>query len=144
LNGAAVEFNRQSFTWGRYAAHDLAKVESLAFPPAVVKTLPFPQSLAKMREAHEAFLTAYQNQALANRYHHWVEHVQAAEERVKPGSRHLTRAAARSYFNCCRIKTNMKWRACTPMVSLSPNCSNSLKAISTSPSTLAPAIYKNG
>ncbi|MFW9610003.1 MAG: indolepyruvate ferredoxin oxidoreductase family protein [Aquaspirillum sp.] len=104
LNGAAVEFNRQSFTWGRYAAHDLAKVESLAFPPAVVKTLSFPQSLAKMREAHETFLTAYQNQALANRYHHWVEHVQAAEERVKPGSRHLTRAAARSYFKLLSYK----------------------------------------
>jgi indolepyruvate ferredoxin oxidoreductase len=97
LNGAMVEFNKQAFLWGRRAAFDLAAVERLAAPVGSVsghrrRSLSLDEMIAR-RMSH---LTAYQNEALAQRYHAMIERVRAAERRVAPHAEDLTEAAARS------------------------------------------------
>ncbi|MBI3143762.1 MAG: indolepyruvate ferredoxin oxidoreductase family protein [Pseudogulbenkiania sp.] len=103
LNGAAVNFNQQAFFWGRHAAHDLARVEALVTPNAVVQFVPRETPDAVLH--HRAkLLTAYQNARLAERYKALVQRVKAAEDGVKPGSHALTLAVARSYYHVLAYK----------------------------------------
>lgn len=103
LNGAAVKFNQAAFLWGRHAAHDLARVEALVTPSAVVQFVPreTPDALAHHRAT---LLTAYQNERLAERYRSLVARVRTAEEAVKPGSTALTLAVARAYYHVLAYK----------------------------------------
>ncbi|MDE1713856.1 indolepyruvate ferredoxin oxidoreductase family protein (plasmid) [Chromobacterium amazonense] len=103
LNGAAVKFNQDAFSWGRHAAHDLARVEALVTPSAVVAFVPreTPDAVVHHRAT---LLTAYQNEALADRYKALVQQVKQAEEAVNPGSTALTLAAARAYHHLLAYK----------------------------------------
>ena len=101
LNGVAVDFNKQAFTWGRRAAQDPAVVERMAGAP---------------EEATEAFdldafiarrlsdLTAYQNAAYAARYKAVVDKVRTKEQALGAGSDALTEAVARSLFKLMAYK----------------------------------------
>ncbi|UTH75979.1 indolepyruvate ferredoxin oxidoreductase family protein [Chromobacterium sp. IIBBL 290-4] len=103
LNGAAVKFNQDAFSWGRHAAHDQARVEALVTPSAVVQFVPreTPDAVVHHRAT---LLTAYQNEALAERYKALVQQVKQAEEAVNPGSSALTLAAARVYYHLLAYK----------------------------------------
>ncbi|POA99221.1 indolepyruvate ferredoxin oxidoreductase [Chromobacterium sinusclupearum] len=103
LNGAAVKFNQDAFSWGRHAAHDLARVEALVSPSAVVQFVPreTPDAVVHHRAT---LLTAYQNEALAERYKERVQQVKQAEEAVNPSSTALTLAAARAYYHLLAYK----------------------------------------
>jgi indolepyruvate ferredoxin oxidoreductase len=102
LNGVAVEANKKSFAWGRHAAVDLRRVQSVAAPAKVV-TLHFPPSLDQQIEERVQELTAYQNAAYARRYLNLVERVRAAETRIGKGTK-LTAAVSRYYFKLMAYK----------------------------------------
>ncbi|QEL57134.1 indolepyruvate ferredoxin oxidoreductase family protein [Chromobacterium paludis] len=103
LNGAAVKFNQDAFSWGRHAAHDQARVEALVTPSAVVQFVPreTPDAVVHHRAT---LLAAYQNEALAERYKALVQQVKQAEEAAQPGSNALTLAAARAYYHLLAYK----------------------------------------
>ena len=103
LNGAAVKFNQQAFVWGRHAAHDPARIETLVCPSAVVQFVPR-DTVEGVLHHRSKELVAYQDDKLAARYKALVEQVKAAEERVKAGSSALTLAVARAYYHVLAYK----------------------------------------
>jgi indolepyruvate ferredoxin oxidoreductase len=104
LNGVAVEFNKKSFTWGRRAAVDLARVERVAKPADVIPIdQHFSRNLDELIERRAKFLAEYQNAALAGKYLSFVKDVRAAEQQ-KTGSTTLTEAVARYYAKLLAYK----------------------------------------
>jgi indolepyruvate ferredoxin oxidoreductase len=104
LNGVAVEFNKQSFLWGRRAAVDLERVARIAQPAEVIALGEhFSRSLEELVERRVKFLTAYQDAAYAERYRKRVEHVRQ-RERETTGSTKLTEAVARYYAKLLAYK----------------------------------------
>lgn len=103
LNGAAVKFNQDAFSWGRHAAHDPARIEALVSPSAVVAFVPRETPDAVLHHRSSA-LTAYQNAALAERYKTLVARVRQAEEALNPASNALTLAVAKNYFHVLAYK----------------------------------------
>jgi indolepyruvate ferredoxin oxidoreductase len=102
INGAAVEMNKQAFTWGRLATYDIARVRGViqfrARASATVRTLD--QSIADRAK----FLGEYQNQSYADRYLGTVAKVRAAEAKAAPGSSELTKAVAKNLFKLMAYK----------------------------------------
>ncbi|MFO1294532.1 MAG: indolepyruvate ferredoxin oxidoreductase family protein [Rubrivivax sp.] len=100
LNAVAVADNLRAFEWGRRWAADPAQVERIAQAAA-----PRPESrrlsvdLDERIARRRAWLVAYQDEGLAQRYVERVEHVRAAERRAAPASTQLTDAVARAWFH---------------------------------------------
>ena len=94
MNGVAVASNQHSFLWGRRAAVDLAKVESIALPAQPV-LLQMPQTLDGLMKRRVAFLTAYQDADYAAQFSRFVEHVRAKEAALGLGNK-LTLTVARN------------------------------------------------
>ncbi len=107
LNGVSVEFNQQSFAWGRMAAHDLAAVErelKVLAPAQVIEFKRMP-SLDESINQRIAFLTEYQNADYAQSYKTFVDQVRAAETAVAAASSLLlTQAVARYLFKLMAYK----------------------------------------
>ncbi len=104
INGAAVEMNKRSFLWGRWAAVDIAKVKAHARPrEALAESQRLSQSLEEIVARRVSHLTAYQNTAYAARYTALVERTRGAERAVARGTQ-LTEAVARCYFKLLAIK----------------------------------------
>jgi len=105
LNGAAVEFNRRAFRWGRRAAVDQEMVAARAAPAAAVPASHRPsQTLDELIARRVEFLTAYQNAAYAAHYSDVVRKVRSVEMAVDPTGTALTDAAARSLFKLMSYK----------------------------------------
>src|SRR5438132_3155322 len=104
LNGVAVDFNKQSFLWGRRAAVDVERVERIARPAEVIALGEhFSRSLDELLERRVTFLTAYQDAAYAERYRKLVERVRQ-RERETAGSTKLAEAVARYYAKLLAYK----------------------------------------
>ena len=104
LNGVAVEFNKQSFVWGRRAAVDLERVRRIAIPAEVVALGEhFSRNLEELLERRVKFLTGYQDAAYAARYKALVERVRTAEQ-DKVGGTKLAEAVARYYAKLLAYK----------------------------------------
>ncbi len=102
INGAAIEMNKQAFSWGRLAAHDVARVRSVTrfrAPAATTK-----RTLDKSIAYRAKFLTGYQNQSYADRYLSTVARVRNAEAKAAPGSSELTEAVAKNLFKLMAYK----------------------------------------
>src|SRR3954469_9432206 len=105
LNGVAVDFNKQSFLWGRRAAVDLERVERIARPADVVAIGErLSRSLEELVERRVQLLTAYQDARYAERYRALVERVRRREQDVAPGSTKLAEAVARYYAKLLAYK----------------------------------------
>jgi indolepyruvate ferredoxin oxidoreductase len=106
LNGAAVEFNRRAFRWGRRAAVDRDLVAARATPAgAVPESHRLSETLDEVIGRRADFLTRYQNAAYAARYAGWVDRVRLAETAAAaPGSTALADAAARALFKLMAYK----------------------------------------
>jgi indolepyruvate ferredoxin oxidoreductase len=103
LNGVSIEKNRLAFWWGRYLAHrgpDAAKpFIGAGAPSAQTQTivLHLPESVEKIVERNEAWLTAWQNARYATRYRDVVSRIRDAEARLPDaGDLRLTKAVARN------------------------------------------------
>jgi indolepyruvate ferredoxin oxidoreductase len=96
INGAAIEMNKQAFTWGRLAAHDMARVRSvIQFRARAASTT---KTLDEVIAHRADFLIAYQDKAYAERYLAAVAKVRKAETAVAPSSSELTEAVAKNLF----------------------------------------------
>ena len=108
LNGVSVDFNQQSFAWGRLAADNLDAVEKemKALAPAQVIEFKRAPTLEETIKRRIAFLTDYQNAAYADSYRQFVEQVRAAESKlVSAGqSLRLTETVARYFFKLMAYK----------------------------------------
>ena len=102
INGAAIEMNKQAFTWGRLAAHDIARVRSVTQFRARAGTTT--RTLEESIAYRAKFLSEYQNQAYADRYLSTVEKVRAAEAKASPASSELTEAVAKNLFKLMAYK----------------------------------------
>jgi indolepyruvate ferredoxin oxidoreductase len=103
LNGVAVEFNKQAFTWGRRAAFDPAAVHRLAGGYSRDEA-PEAFDLDAFIERRIKDLTDYQNAAYAADYAALVETVRTKEQALGLGSSSLTEAVARSLFKLMAYK----------------------------------------
>ena len=104
LNGVAVEFNQQSFLWGRRAAADQEKVKRIATPAEVIPIdQHFSRNLDELIERRTKFLTDYQNAAYARKYLGLVERVRKTEQ-SRVGSSKLAEAVARYYAKLLAYK----------------------------------------
>tara|TARA_B100001939_G_scaffold348109_1_gene372734 strand:- start:3689 stop:7168 length:3480 start_codon:yes stop_codon:yes gene_type:complete len=102
LNGVAIDSNKQSFTWGRLAAHDMTLVTA-ALPRPIGTEKPL-ETLEDILDYRAKELKHYQNDALAQKYLAFVEQVKAAEQAIKPGAEELSKTVARNYFKLLAIK----------------------------------------
>jgi indolepyruvate ferredoxin oxidoreductase len=102
INGTSVDANKQTFAWGRLAAHDPARVEA-AIAPNVVP-LEVPKSVEARVVYRADILTRYQDAAYAESYRNLVSRVRDAEMRCMPGSTALWEAAALGLFKLMAIK----------------------------------------
>lgn len=107
LNGVAIAMNKEAFTWGRRAAHDLEAVERFTKaknPAQVISIVPRLQrsvdDIVKHRSAH---LVQHTGEALAARYWALVERVRLAESAVDQGDA-LTRTVAHNYHRLLAVK----------------------------------------
>ncbi|MBN3763602.1 indolepyruvate ferredoxin oxidoreductase family protein [Burkholderia sp. Ac-20365] len=98
LNGVSVEKNQLAFNWGRYIAHHGDAAVQALLKPAVAQqaiVMQLPESLDKLVASREALLTAYQNEAYAQRYRQVVDRIRAKETQIAGNSKlPLTRAVA--------------------------------------------------
>jgi indolepyruvate ferredoxin oxidoreductase len=105
LNNVAIEFNKQSFLWGRRAAVDLAAVDAIARPKtAATGSRKLSETLDEVIERRVRQLVEYQNEAYAERYRDAVERVARAEATRTPGRTGLTDAVARSLYKLMAYK----------------------------------------
>ncbi|WP_454617447.1 indolepyruvate ferredoxin oxidoreductase family protein [Bradyrhizobium cenepequi] len=103
LNGAAVAMNKLAFSWGRLAAHDLARVVSAArFKTS--GAAPARRTLDETIAFRAKFLTDYQDEIYSQRYLADVARVRAAETAAAPGSHELTEAFAKGLFKLMAYK----------------------------------------
>ncbi|MGO8955453.1 MAG: indolepyruvate ferredoxin oxidoreductase family protein [Rhodomicrobium sp.] len=99
LNGASVEANKRAFALGREAATGLAGLMS--------KMTPAPQparTLGELIDIRVRDLTAYQDEAYADRYRGTVEKVWSREQDLAPGSQALSGTVARNLHKLMAIK----------------------------------------
>jgi indolepyruvate ferredoxin oxidoreductase len=102
INGAAIEMNKQAFTWGRLAAHDMSRVKSvIQFKTRAGSAV---KSLDEQIATRAEFLTNYQDRAYADRYLRAVDKVRKAEASVAPTSTELTEAVAKNLFKLMAYK----------------------------------------
>src|SRR4051812_43291733 len=105
LNGEAVPMNLDAFEWGRRAAAEPDKIAAMmAELRAPTASRDLSETLDEVIARRVAFLTAYQNEAYADRYRSSVEQVQEAEGRLAANSTALTEAVARNLFKLMAYK----------------------------------------
>ena len=105
LNGAAVEFNRRAFRWGRRAAVDQDLVAARATPAgAMPESHRLSETLDEVIARRVDFLTRYQNAAYAARYAGRIDRVRLTETVAAPGATALADAAARALFKLMAYK----------------------------------------
>ena len=98
LNGVAVDFNKQSFLWGRRAAVDLERVRRIARPAEIVALGDrFSRNLDELVERRVKLLTDYQDAAYAARYEALVQKTRVVDAR-------LAEAVARNYAKLLAYK----------------------------------------
>ncbi len=109
LNGVSIDFNQQSFAWGRAGAHDFAALVKLTTPgthttPTQVIELKRAPSLDEVIQQRVALLTDYQNAAWARQYLDLVEQVRKAESQLGGKTLRLSEAVARYYYKLMAYK----------------------------------------
>lgn len=102
LNGVAVKTNLRTFYWGRMAAHDMDAVLKV-LKGSIVDQPSIPTTVEEIVANRKAHLTAYQNEALANKYASFIEKV-AAAEKASGGTDELTKSVARNYAKLLAYK----------------------------------------
>lgn len=102
LNGVAVKLNLAAFRYGRLFAVAPERVRALI--PSAVEESVIPTTLEEVVEYHCAYLAAYQDEALSNRFRQQVRAVHMKERAMVPNSDALTLVFARNYAKLLAIK----------------------------------------
>lgn len=100
--GVAVNSNIASFNWGRRAAHDLKRVESIAIPAQTI-TVQMPETLNNIVKNRVERLTQYRNTAYAGQYEALINQVSTAEKALGLGDR-LAKAVAKYAYKLMAYK----------------------------------------
>ena len=103
LNAVAVDANKQAFAWGRRAAIDPASVEKIMSPADSGAGAPA-RTLDEIISHRVAQLTAYQNDAYAQRYKNLVRRVEVEEKVKAKGKTGLAEAVARYFYKLMAYK----------------------------------------
>ena len=98
LNGVEIDRNKEAFTWGRIAADHPEHIEDLLHLDHEEE-----ETIDGLIERRAAFLTDYQDAALAAKYRQLVDQARSAEAAVG-GDGALAAAVARSYFKLLSYK----------------------------------------
>jgi indolepyruvate ferredoxin oxidoreductase len=99
LNAVKIDDNKRAFNWGRVAAADPARIDSLAAP----ETGDVDRTLDEVVLRRGEFLTEYQNTELSDRYHALVKRVHESESQLGDYDE-LSVAVARAYFKLLSYK----------------------------------------
>lgn len=102
LNGVAVEFNQQAFTWGRRAVVDLNAVEEIA--GVREKRFIAMESLADVIDYRHQDLTGYQNAGYADVYKNRITEVAAKEAEILGQSGEFSIVAAKALHRVMAYK----------------------------------------
>ena len=97
LNGVQVEANKMAFMWGRWCAHDLAKVQALTQPVQVVN-FKARESLQSILQKRMGWLEQYQDKSYAKQYMSFVQDVQ------QKTSAQVAEAVARNLYKLMAYK----------------------------------------
>jgi indolepyruvate ferredoxin oxidoreductase len=105
LNGVQVEMNRKAFDWGRCIAADAERVERMVSGGQVIQfhPRPMPPTLDETVAKRAAWLTDYQDAALAQRYTALVDEVRRSDM-APSGRQALAAAVAQGYFKLIAVK----------------------------------------
>ncbi|WP_219894201.1 indolepyruvate ferredoxin oxidoreductase family protein [Aquisediminimonas profunda] len=103
-NRLSVPYNLHAFRLGRLWAHDPQRIDQLLSAQGSRTGKVQPRSLEEVISDRAAELTAYQNQAYAERYMRLVKAVQSAENVALPGCTSLTEAVAQNFFKLMAYK----------------------------------------
>jgi len=102
LNGVAIEANKETFAWGRLAAHDPGKISALLKqPPVSEKDLNW--SARDMIERRVPELEAYQDRAYADRYRGLADAALAADPKAAADGR-FSKAVANNFYKLMAYK----------------------------------------
>ncbi len=123
LNAVSVADNQLAFEWGQRAASDPAGTEQMA-ARAARAIAPLSQTLDDVIARRRDYLSAYQNDAYAQRFTQLVERVRLAEAAVLPGSTRLAESVARSAFKLMACKDEYE----VARLHVSPEFSRALQA----------------
>ena len=102
LNGVSVEMNKESIYWGRLAALDIKKVESIAFSETPPSDLI--ETLESVIEDRYDFLVGYQNKKYADKYKSLVVQIINADKGISNEREDLSMAVAKFYFKLMAYK----------------------------------------
>ncbi|MBV1900839.1 MAG: indolepyruvate ferredoxin oxidoreductase family protein, partial [Kordiimonadaceae bacterium] len=102
LNKIAVETNLRTFFWGRMAAHDIDAIKRV-LKGSFVDRPTIPKNMDEILENRTAYLTAYQDTALAEKYSKLVNQVRVAEK-AAGGKDALTKTVATYYAKLLSYK----------------------------------------
>ncbi len=102
LNGVAVDFNKKAFLWGRRAAHDMTAVEKTSGLAPRMPDTPSATTRQDTVRRHREALTAYQDNAYAERHRALVEQVRTKE--TEKGLAGLAETVAENYYRLLAYK----------------------------------------
>jgi len=102
LNGVSVEMNKESIYWGRLAALNIKKVESIAF--SEIPSTEIIETLESVIEDRYDFLVNYQNKKYADKYKSLVLQIINADKSISNKKEDLSMAVAKFYFKLMAYK----------------------------------------
>lgn len=102
LNGVSVEMNKESIYWGRLAALNIKKVESIAF--SEIPSTEITETLESVIEDRYDFLVSYQNKKYADKYKSLVQKIINTDKSISNKKEDLSMAVAKFYFKLMAYK----------------------------------------
>ena len=102
LNGVSIDMNKESIYWGRLAAVDIKKLETII--SADNKYIDYSESLSSMIDDRYNFLISYQNIKYAEKYKSLIHKIIKIDESIHNNRDDLSIAAAKFYFKLMAYK----------------------------------------
>ena len=102
LNGVSIDMNKESIYWGRLAAVDIKKLETIT--SADNKSIDYSEPLSSMIDDRYNFLISYQNIKYAEKYKSLIHKIIKIDESIHNNRDDLSIAAAKFYFKLMAYK----------------------------------------
>ena len=102
LNGVSIDMNKESIYWGRLAAVNIKKLETIT--SADNKSIDYSESLSSMIDDRYNFLISYQNIKYAEKYKSLIHKIIKIDESIHNNRDDLSIAAAKFYFKLMAYK----------------------------------------